>query len=110
MFYNQCPNKFRSMLDAHQFPVVEDPALVDVCELLGEGDGVLPMLASLQQVDHVQVQLLLPLPLLLRRVPERRGKIVLSFSSSHTLGSVGKCNMPPPIHHEEKIGSGEKTV
>ena len=56
--------------ETHQFPVVEDPALVDVSELLGEGDGVLPMLPPLQQVDHVQVQLLLPLPLLLRRVPE----------------------------------------
>ena len=78
-------NKFK----AHQFPVVEYPALVDVRQLLGEGDGVLPVLAALQQVDHVQVQLLLPLPLLLRRVSERRGKIVLSFLSSHTLS--GKC-------------------
>ena len=59
---------------AHQFPVVEDPALVDVGELLGEGDGVLPVLATLQQVDHVQVQLLLALPLLLRRIPETRGQ------------------------------------
>ena len=51
-----------------QFAVVEDPALVDVGEFFGEGDGVLPVLAALQQVDHAQVQLLLALPLLLRRI------------------------------------------
>ena len=49
---------------------------------------MLPVLAALQQVDHVQVQLLLPLPLLLRRVSERRGKIVLSFLSSHAQWEV----------------------
>ena len=97
-------HKFRNVLEAHQFPVVEYPSLVDVGELLGEWDGVLPVLAALQQVDHVQVQLLLPLPLLLRWVSVgRRGKIVLSYR-------VSKCNIPPPMHHAEKIGSGEKTL
>ena len=101
------------MQEAHQFPVVEDPALVDVSELLGEGDGVLPVLAALQQVDHVQVQLLLPLPLLLRRVSERRRRQDCAFILiiTHTVRSVSKCNIPPPLmHHAEKIGSGEKTV
>ena len=83
-------------LKAHQFPVVEDPALVDVSELLGEGDGVLPVLAALQQVDHVQVQLLLPLPLLLRRVSERQDCAFILIIS-RTVGSVSKCNIPPPF-------------
>ena len=100
------------MQEAHQFPVVEYPALVDVRELLGEWDGVLPVLAALQQVDHVQVQLLLPLPLLLRRVSERRRGQDCAFILiiSRTVGSVSKCNIPPPMHHAEKIGSGEKTT
>ena len=94
------------MLKAHQFPVVEDPSLVDVREFLGEWDGVLPVLAALQQVDHVQVQLLLPLPLLLRRVSERRRRQDCAFILiiSRTVGSVSKCNIPPPMQRRLDVG------
>ena len=91
--------------EAHQFPVVEDPALVHVGELLGEGDGVLPVLAALQQVDHVQVQLLLPLPLLLRRVSEKEGNRLdrLAVDSGDVKEKLVKMNLNQQKNCENRL-------
>ncbi len=61
--------------DAAQLLVVEDLLLVEVGQLLAEGNGVLPLLVPLEVVDDLQVELLLSLPLFLTRISvEREGK------------------------------------